>query len=160
MRVKTELSERPPLFTVSRENQLQAVITFYTDVHEVQREDGVSWSAVSWSMTGTWTDGLEARIAADPDSWFSLISAQCYAAAAAEVRARRDALLQATDADMALDRLGLTPPTGSTFTAWLSFLRTLGEALKGKASVYRQALRDITTQPGFPYEIEWPEMPK
>ena len=160
MRVKTEFSERPPLFTVNRENQLRAVITFYTDVQEVQREDGTAWSAVAWSMTGTWTDGLEARIAADPDAWFSLISERCYAAAAAEVRAKRDALLQATDADMALDRLGLTPPTGSTFTAWLSFLRTLGEALKGKASVYRQALRDITTQPGFPYEIEWPEMPK
>ncbi|MBQ6359392.1 MAG: hypothetical protein IJI97_10680 [Clostridia bacterium] len=111
-------------------------------------------------MTGTWTDGLEARIAADPGSWFSLISAQCYAAAAAEVRARRDALLQATDADMALDRLGLTPPTGSTFTAWLSFLRTLGEALKSNAATYRQALRDITTQPGFPYEIKWPEVKK
>lgn len=160
MRVKTELSERPPLFTVSRESQLQAVITFYTDVQEVQREDGVGWSAVSWSMTGTWTDGLEARIAADPDSWFSLISAQCYAAAAAEVRTRRDALLQATDADMALDRLSLTPPTGSTFTAWLSFLRTLGEALRSKAAVYRQALRDISAQPGFPYDVEWPEVPK
>ena len=160
MRVKTELSERPPQFTVSRENQLQAVITFYTDVQEVQREDGSAWSAVAWSMTGTWTDGLEARIAADPNSWFSLISAQCYAAAAAEVRSKRDALLQATDADMALDRLGLTPPTGSTFTAWLSFLRTLGEALKSNAATYRQALRDITTQPGFPYEIEWPEVKK
>ena len=25
---------------------------------------------------------------------------------------------------------------------------------------YRQALRDITGQPGFPFEIEWPEAPK
>lgn len=24
---------------------------------------------------------------------------------------------------------------------------------------YRQTLRDITAQPGFPYEIEWPEKP-
>lgn len=25
--------------------------------------------------------------------------------------------------------------------------------------VYRQALRDITEQPGFPWEVEWPEEP-
>jgi hypothetical protein len=24
---------------------------------------------------------------------------------------------------------------------------------------YRQELRDITSQPGFPWEIGWPEMP-
>ena len=160
MRAKTELSERPPLFTVSRENQLQAVITFYTDVQEIQREDGTAWSAVAWSMTGSWTDGLEARISADTDAWFALVSARCYVEAAAEARAKRDVLLQATDADMALDRLNLTPPIGSTFSAWLSFLRTLGEALKSNTAVYRQALRDVPEQPGFPYEIEWPEAPK
>lgn len=77
-----------------------------------------------------------------------------------EARAKRDVLLQATDADMALDRLNLMPPTGSTFSAWLSFLRTLGEALRSSTAVYRQALRDVPEQPGFPYEIEWPEAPK
>ncbi|AOJ11855.1 hypothetical protein WS71_20350 [Burkholderia mayonis] len=24
---------------------------------------------------------------------------------------------------------------------------------------YRQALRDITAQPGFPFDVEWPEAP-
>lgn len=27
-------------------------------------------------------------------------------------------------------------------------------------AAYRQALRDITLQPGFPWEITWPEMPQ
>lgn len=26
-------------------------------------------------------------------------------------------------------------------------------------SVYRQALRDITDQPGFPWDVQWPKMP-
>lgn len=26
-------------------------------------------------------------------------------------------------------------------------------------AAYRQALRDITSQPGFPHDIQWPEMP-
>ena len=30
----------------------------------------------------------------------------------------------------------------------------------GKMAKYRQELRDITKQKGFPYEINWPEKPK
>jgi len=60
---------------------------------------------------------------------------------------------------MALDRLGLTVPSGSTFTSWLSFLRGIGDVLKGGMAAYRQALRDLPEQEGFPYEITWPERP-
>ena len=35
---------------------------------------------------------------------------------------------------------------------------TVANALEWK--VYRKALRDITTQPGFPTSINWPEPPK
>jgi len=56
---------------------------------------------------------------------------------AAEVRADRDNLLAATDW-MAL--------SDNTMTAeW---------------ATYRQALRDITTQEGFPYAVEWPTKPE
>jgi len=33
-------------------------------------------------------------------------------------------------------------------------------AIKDKWQPYRQALRDITSQPGFPENIQWPEPPK
>jgi len=156
MRVKTEFSDRPPVFTVEREAN-RAIITFYTDVEQLPREEGEAWSAVAWTIERTWSDNLAERIAAAPELWFNEASAECYAIAAAAVRAQRDALLKASDAEMALDRLGLVVPTGSTFTAWLSFLRGLGDVLKGKMAIYRQALRDITQQEGFPYDVEWPE---
>ena len=156
MRVKTELSERPPAFTVDR-SMGKAAITFYTNVEQLQREDGEAWSAIAWSIERDWTDNIAERVAADPDKWFAMVSAECYEVAAAEVRKIRDELLQASDASMALDRLGLVVPSGSTFTAWLSFLRGLGEVLKGKVAAYRQALRDIPEQEGFPYDITWPE---
>jgi hypothetical protein len=36
----------------------------------------------------------------------------------------------------------------------------LSETKKEEYKVYRQALRDITSQEGFPFNIQWPELPK
>lgn len=57
---------------------------------------------------------------------------------AAEVRARRDALLSACDWTQARD---------------------VTDALSAGWQPYRQALRDISTQAGFPAEIDWPVAP-
>lgn len=158
MRVKTELSEMPPVFTVERENQT-AVIIFYTDVAEKQLEEGIAYTAVSWVIKRPWAENLRERIVADTANWLETAKAESYKEAAAAVRAARNDLLSGTDADMALDRLGLNAPSGTTFTAWLSFLKTIGEAVGGSMAKYRQQLRDITTQAGFPYEVTWPEKP-
>ncbi len=79
---------------------------------------------------------------------------------AAEIaRSIRNRMLKDSDAEVALDRLGLTVPTGSTFTAWLDFFRHLGEALVGGWAQYRQALRDLPEQESFPFDIDWPVPP-
>ena len=57
------------------------------------------------------------------------------AKAAASVRATRDAKLAETDWT-ALSDVSMTP----------------------EMAVYRQALRDITQQAGFPNTVEWPEV--
>ena len=57
---------------------------------------------------------------------------------AAEVRAERNAKLAVTDWTQTFD----TP-----------------QATKDKYSTYRQALRDVPSQAGFPWTIEWPEQP-
>lgn len=126
----------------------------------MQREDGESsWEAVSWTLETSWQDDIAARIGADVEAWLTLAQNAATQIAAAEARAKRDELLAASDAMMALDRLGLTVPSGTTFTAWLSFFKKLGEALLSAVPVYRQALRDIPEQQGFPFDIEWPEKP-
>jgi hypothetical protein len=58
---------------------------------------------------------------------------------AADTRAQRDALLASSDWTQLLD----SPLPDAARAAW---------------TVYRQALRDITDQPGFPQEIIWPEL--
>lgn len=72
----------------------------------------------------------------------------------------RNKLLEESDAEMSLDRLGLDVPSGSTFTAWLSFLKGLGNALTGAWSRYRKLLRDLTEQEGFPFNVVFPEKPE
>lgn len=159
MRIKTELAEMPPAFTVTREGT-EAIIIFYTDVQEVQREDGTSYEAISWVIRRPWADTLRERVTNATAQWLGFAKDEAYAEAADEVRAERNKLLADTDADMCFDRMGLTVPTGSTFTAWLSFLKGLGSVLTNGMAAYRQSLRDITAQPGFPYEVTWPEKPE
>lgn len=74
-------------------------------------------------------------------------------AAADAARALRNKLLELTDKEMSLDRLGLD--TSSTF----AFLSSLGNIFAGQWAVYRQALRDIPQQEGFPFDITFPVSP-
>lgn len=71
----------------------------------------------------------------------------------------RDKLLEKSDKELAFDRMGLTVPSGSTFTSWLTFLKNLGNALTGSWSVYRQELRDLPKQKGFPFNVTFPVPP-
>lgn len=80
--------------------------------------------------------------------------------AAKFARKIRNRLLEESDCIMAFDRLGLTVPSGSTFTVWLSFLRSLGDVLTGSWATYRQALRDLPQQEGFPFNVTFPEKPQ
>lgn len=79
--------------------------------------------------------------------------------AKAVIRGRRNRLLEASDARMSLDRMGITLPS-YTLTGIIEFVRTIMKTLTGDWAQYRQALRDITDQPGFPFDVTWPEEPK
>lgn len=60
--------------------------------------------------------------------------------AQSNVRDKRDSLLQQTD--------------------WVVIMHTeKGTNVPMEWEVYRQALRDITSQEGFPYEVTWPTKP-
>ena len=61
-----------------------------------------------------------------------------YDAFSKDVRGERDYLLKRTDWTQTPD---------------------VPEATRKKFTEYRQALRDVTSQEGFPFEIEWPELP-
>jgi len=79
-------------------------------------------------------------------SWFLLPTvrelspeqlADRYAAAASSVRGQRSTLLAETD--------------------WTALTDVV---MSPEMATYRQALRDITLQPGFPYNVTWPTKPE
>jgi hypothetical protein len=80
--------------------------------------------------------------------------------AAAFARIIRDKLLNETDSRVALDRFNISVPSGTSFTAWLSFLKSLGEIITGAWAIYRQALRDLPEQEGFPFNVTFPTPPE
>lgn len=59
------------------------------------------------------------------------------------MKEKRDELLSKSDVYVVIDR-------------WNNYT----EKQKEDWTNYRQSLRDITTQKGFPYDIEWPSLPK
>lgn len=74
-------------------------------------------------------------------------------AAADLARKIRNKLLDETDKEMSLDRLGLDTSTATKFIASLSTI------FSGDWAQYRQALRDIPEQEGFPFNIVFPMTP-
>ena len=81
-------------------------------------------------------DNLEWIVEAVPEK----TEEEKYEEAANAVRSKRDALLSETDYLMASDY-------------------PISDEDREKVRVYRQALRDVPEQEGFPYTIVWPEKP-
>ena len=115
------------------------LVRVYEDEQEVTRA-AVSTSDTPWhgySYTTYETITQVPSGAVDGDAWADFVKQADHDAAAAAVRAERDRLIAATD--------------------WT----VLGDAKTAKADwkTYRQALRDVPEQAGFPYAVEWPVPP-
>ena len=74
-------------------------------------------------------------------------------AAAEAARALRNRLLDLSDKEISLDRLGLDTSSA------IAFLASLRQIFSGEWAAYRQALRDIPQQDGFPFNITFPVAP-
>ena len=156
MREKTIYSSCPSAYEIKDGDAGQKIICFRQNIEEVTTEDGVQYTADEYTLTVTDTQMLEERIADNIEAWREKAMKEDYDRAAAEVRAIRDKMLADSDKEMVLDRMGLEVPTGVSFTAWLDFLKKLGAAVSGEMARYRQELRDIPKQEGFPYSVVFP----
>lgn len=66
----------------------------------------------------------------------------------------RNKLLDATDKQMSLDRLGLETTSATKLIA------SLAKIFSGTWAQYRKALRDLPQQDGFPFHITFPQPPE
>lgn len=80
--------------------------------------------------------------------------------AAELARKIRNKLLDASDKHCTLDKILPAAPNGVNFADWLAWLKTLADVASNEWGVYRQSLRDLTKQEGFPFSIEWPKHPE
>ena len=116
--------------------------------------DGRAWSIDEAKFVDTVPEGKKALPCVDENGEFSLdVLASCLdfygfdkgelktdAEYASEARAKRDALLAETDFMLMPDY-------------------PLSEAKRAAVAAYRQALRDVPAQAGFPRQIDWPVKP-
>ena len=156
MRAKTFYTERPSAYEIKNGDAGQKIICFRQNIEEIETEDGTQYTADEYTLTVTDTQTLEERVANNIEAWRERAISEDYNRAAAEIRAIRDKLLAESDKEMMLDRMGLEAPTGVSFSAWLEFLKKIGSALSGDLAKYRQELRDIPQQEGFPYCVVFP----
>lgn len=80
--------------------------------------------------------------------------------AAELARKIRNKLLDASDKHCTFDKILPPAPEGTNFADWLDWLKSLAQVASGAWGKYRQALRDLTEQPGFPFEVTFPVPPE
>ena len=158
--MRTESNIRPEAAEIEITANGIAEVILRENITEETREGATMYQYDEYRMPVPYRDNLLENVQKTLDAWMTSARNAEYARLAAEVRAKRDALLAETDKEMCLDRLGLTSPEGSTFTAWIGFLKTIASAVFGPMAKYRQALRDIPQQEGFPYDVTFPVPPE
>ena len=80
------------------------------------------------------------------------------------MREKRNQLLNETDKEMVLHRLDLyilkEEITAANIVKGLKeFFDSIKKIFSSDMAKYRQELRDVPQQEGFPYDIKWPEKP-
>jgi hypothetical protein len=164
--LKDTSNTRPEAITIEQLEDGLARVSLCMFVSERTTEEGqTAFDFDRYSLVTQYTDNLADRVASNTGAWLDHIIAAETAAKAAEVRHERDQLLAASDAEMTFDRaLKLELPEKVTTTTVLAVVKDLFDALgnvyHGAWAAYRQALRDVPQQPGFPWNIQWPRRPE
>lgn len=135
MRVINEFAEQPKATEVIVIDG-RASVFIREDIRSEETEDGVKWFATEYSTQ------VNARGFEVTDEFIEQLKANETEKAAAEVRAKRNALLDESDKEVLPDRL---TKTSAAFKAWAD---------------YREALREIPDQEGFPFDVVFPAKPE
>lgn len=156
-------------FKIENINQNKCEVVFYTNVVEKEQENvnaeennqpAKVFEYDVYRITANYREGLEEEIKNNYEKWLETAKNEEYAIISAEVRAKRNELLAETDKEMCLDRLNIELPKEITMTNILTGLKQFFDGFanisNGKIAKYRQELRDIPQQEGFPYDVKWP----
>lgn len=136
------------------------VVFFDTILEEKKEEETTIYFYNTYRITLPYRSDLADVIEANIKLWLDYAKQVDFDSKAKEVREIRNKLLQESDKNMVLDRLGFEIPESITMTNILTVIKSFFAVLNGDWAIYRQQLRDITKQEGFPYNVEFPKKPE
>ena len=144
MRTRTQSSERPASpFIIENIKNGYCTILFFDDIVEVETVDEQGQASIYYDYelyimeNVPYRDTLSDTIQNDLTNWLNIAKYQDRESTAYVIRKKRDKLLANTD--------------------WTQMKDTaLSQEMQRKYATYRQELRDIPQQEGFPYDVEFP----
>lgn len=158
--MKSESNLEPKKFEIENINGDRCDIVLNTNIVKATEEENTRYIFDSYRMNICYNEGIENKIENNFDDLIKSATQKEYDELAEKIRKERNRLLLETDADMCIDRLQIKLPEDLSATNLLSgmkqFIEGLANIFNGKMAKYRQELRDITKQDGFPYNVVWP----
>lgn len=146
-------------FIIEEHANKKCDVLFFTNIEETTKNGEITYNYDFYRLSMRSRKNLEETIKNNFKTWLEFAKNQEENRLAEEIRAKRNKLLEETDSEMCLDRMNLEVPSGTSFSSWLNFFKSIGNAITGDMAKYRQELRDITNQEGFPYEVTFPKKP-
>lgn len=140
MRQKTYSSERPEkLYHIENIQNSYCTVVFIDNITTLTDEEGnIYYEYDSYIHDGVlYRKNLDVLIGTEFNIWLNEAKQYDYDKAAAEIRKQRDALLNDTDWTQMPDS-------------------ALSQEKQERYRIYRQALRDVPEQEGFPYDVIFP----
>ena len=169
--MRVESRERPAnSFILDNKKGNLIEVTFFDDIKSEMRKEQDSDNEVEvftykvYKITTTFRDDLEEHIQNNLNDWLESLKEQEKHSLASEIREKRNKLLEESDKYMILDRLTMNFPQEISLTNVVSvlkdFFKTLSNIKNGSWAKYRQELRDLPNQKGFPYDVKFPDKPE
>jgi len=112
----------------------------YTEKGEGGQPDSTGWEYDRYALIRPHSERLRGLVHDQAEAWLEFAKQEEAMELAAAIRAKRDSLLAETDKTQLPDA-------------------DIEECCRDAYREYRQALREVPEQEGFPREVEWPEKP-
>lgn len=169
--MRVESMERPAnKFVIENKKGNLVEVTFFDDIQtEIKKEQDSNkeievFTYKVYKITTIFRENLQEEIQNNFENWLNELKIREYNSLATDIRDKRNKLLEETDKHMVLDRVGFELPeelnASNLLQSVSSFFATLSNLKNNAWSKYRQELRDLTKQEGFPYNVKFPTPPE
>lgn len=162
--MQVESSTKPKVkFEIESHVNGKVDVVFYCNIEKVEDEESIKYKYDSFRICIENRVDIQEEIEQNYNSWLDFAKDCEYEKLATEIREKRNELLKETDKEMCLDRLNISIPeeltTANLLVGVKQFFEGISNIFNGKMAKYRQELRDITKQEGFPYDVKFPNNP-